>query len=188
MYVSSISPLPKTKPKFPFRYIVYPIPTFSSFNFFRASFWFNKVLQKLIKSYKSELRHLFQYCILIPRKCPCKTPFQHTVCGWGWGSISYQWIFEGEGYASFLVKVLLGREWVDGLLYLPSHPTPTQFRRPWTECCRLEWRRICLHNNNNQQGFFSQLLTYRGTMGWKNSYFYTPRCTWNISEILQRIW
>ena len=27
----------------------------------------------------SELRHLFQCCILIPRKCPRKTPFQHTV-------------------------------------------------------------------------------------------------------------
>ena len=37
------------------------------------------VLQKLTKSYKSELRHLFQFCILIPRKCPRKTPFQHTV-------------------------------------------------------------------------------------------------------------
>ena len=39
----------------------------------------NKVLQKLTKSYKSELRHLLQCCILIPRKCPSKTPFQHTV-------------------------------------------------------------------------------------------------------------
>ena len=39
----------------------------------------NKVLQKLTKSYKSELRNLFQCCILIPMKCPRKTPFQHTV-------------------------------------------------------------------------------------------------------------
>ena len=39
----------------------------------------DKVLQKLTKSYKSELRHLFQCCILIPRKCLFKTPFQHTV-------------------------------------------------------------------------------------------------------------
>ena len=34
------------------------------------------VLQKLTKSYKSELRHLFQCCILIPRQCPRKIPFQ----------------------------------------------------------------------------------------------------------------
>ena len=41
----------------------------------------NKVLQKITKSYKNELRHLFQWCILIPRKCLRKTPFQHTVRG-----------------------------------------------------------------------------------------------------------
>ena len=59
----------------------HPLPTFGSFSFFQASLWLgvNKVLQKLTKSYKSELRHLFQCCILIPRKCPRKTPFQHTV-------------------------------------------------------------------------------------------------------------
>jgi hypothetical protein len=59
----------------------HPLPTFGSFNFFQASLWLgvNSVLQKLTKSYKSELRHLFQCCILIPRKCPRKTPFQHTV-------------------------------------------------------------------------------------------------------------
>ena len=39
----------------------------------------DKVLKKLTKSYKRELRHLFQCIILIPRKCPHKTPFQHTV-------------------------------------------------------------------------------------------------------------
>ena len=37
------------------------------------------MLQKLTKSYKSELRHFFQCCILIAKKCPRKTPFQHTV-------------------------------------------------------------------------------------------------------------
>ena len=61
----------------------HPLPTFGSFSFFQASLWLgvDKVLQKLTKSYKSELRHLFQCCILIPRKCPRKTPFQHTVGG-----------------------------------------------------------------------------------------------------------
>ena len=59
----------------------HPLRTFGSFTFFRASLWLgvNKVLQKLTKSYKGELRHLFQCCILIPWKCPRKTPFQHTV-------------------------------------------------------------------------------------------------------------
>ena len=33
---------------------------------------------KMKSELKSELRHLFQCCIF-PRKCPRKTPFQHTV-------------------------------------------------------------------------------------------------------------
>ena len=37
------------------------------------------MLQKLKKPYKSELRHLFQYRILIRMKCLRKTPLQHTV-------------------------------------------------------------------------------------------------------------
>ena len=59
----------------------HPLQTFGSFSFFQASIWLgvNKVLQKVTKSYKNELRLLFQCCILIPRKCPRKTPFQHTV-------------------------------------------------------------------------------------------------------------
>ena len=59
----------------------HPLPTFGSFSFFQASLWLrvDKVLQKLTKSYESEFRHLFQCCILIPRKCPCKTQFQHKV-------------------------------------------------------------------------------------------------------------
>ena len=59
----------------------HPLPTFGSFSFFQASLWLrvDRVLQRLTKSYKSELRHLFQCCIFIPRKCPRKTPFQHTV-------------------------------------------------------------------------------------------------------------
>ena len=43
------------------------------------SYGVDKVLKKQTKSYKNELRYLFQTCILIPRKCPLKTPFQHTV-------------------------------------------------------------------------------------------------------------
>ena len=56
------------------------LTTFDSFSFFQASLWLgvDKVLQKLTKT---ELKHLFQCCILIPRKCPCKTLFQHTVGG-----------------------------------------------------------------------------------------------------------
>jgi hypothetical protein len=59
----------------------HPLPTFGSFSFFQASILLgvDKVLQKLTKSYKSELRHLFQCRILISMKCPRKTPFQHTV-------------------------------------------------------------------------------------------------------------
>ena len=59
------------------------LPTFGSSSFFQASIWHgvDKVLQKLTKFYKSELRHKLQWCILIPRKCPRKTPFQHTVGG-----------------------------------------------------------------------------------------------------------
>ena len=59
----------------------HPLPTFGSFSFFQASILLgvDKVLQKLTKSYKSELRHLFQCRILIPMKCSRKTPFQHTV-------------------------------------------------------------------------------------------------------------
>ena len=39
------------------------LPTFGSFSLFKASLWLgvNKVFQKLTKSYKSELRHLFQW-------------------------------------------------------------------------------------------------------------------------------
>ena len=40
-------------------------------------------LQKLTKSYKKELRHVFQCRNLIPRKCPRKPPFQLTVGGGG---------------------------------------------------------------------------------------------------------
>ena len=59
----------------------HPLPTFGSFSFFKASLWLgvDKILKKLTKSYKGEHRHLFQCCILIPMKCPRKTPFQHTV-------------------------------------------------------------------------------------------------------------
>ena len=58
--------------------ISWPLPTFGSFSFFQASILLrvNKVLQKLTKSYKSEIRHLIQCCILIPRKCLCKTLFK----------------------------------------------------------------------------------------------------------------
>ena len=101
---------------------------------------------------------------------------------WNQLAFSYQWLFEGEGYDSIPVKVLLGQGGRGCIC-----PPPASSKGP-EQCCRLEWRRICLHNNNNQQGFFSQLLTYRGTMGWNNSYFYTPRFSRNISEILQRIW
>ena len=59
----------------------HPLPSFGIFSFFQASIWLgvDKVLQKWTKSCKIELRHLYQCCILIPRKCPHKTPFQHTV-------------------------------------------------------------------------------------------------------------
>ena len=59
----------------------HPLPNYGNFSFFQASLWLgvDKVLQKLTKSYKSELIHLFQCCIWIPKKCPRKTLFQHTV-------------------------------------------------------------------------------------------------------------
>ena len=59
----------------------HPLPTFVIFSFFQASIWLrvDKVLQKITKSYKNELRHLFQCSILILRKRPRKTPFQNTV-------------------------------------------------------------------------------------------------------------
>ena len=57
------------------------LPVFYSFSFFKESLWLvvDKVLQKLKKSYKSDIRLLFQCCILIPSKCPRKTPFQNTL-------------------------------------------------------------------------------------------------------------
>ena len=63
----------------------HPLPTFGSFSHFKASIQLgvDKVLQKLTKSHKNELRHLFQCCILIPTKSPRKTLFQHTVGGGG---------------------------------------------------------------------------------------------------------
>ena len=56
---------------------------FDGFSFFHTSLWgyVDKILQKLTKCYKSELRHLFECSILVPRKCLRKTPFQHTVRG-----------------------------------------------------------------------------------------------------------
>ena len=62
------------------------LPTFGSFIFFQTSLWHGVdkiLLQKQRNSNKSELRHLFQCCILIPRKCQRRTPFQHTVQCWG---------------------------------------------------------------------------------------------------------
>ena len=59
----------------------HPLSMFGSFSFFQESIWLrvDKVLRKLTKLYENELRHLFQCCILIPGKCPRKTPFQYTV-------------------------------------------------------------------------------------------------------------
>ena len=59
----------------------HPLPTFGISSFCQAFLWLgvDKVLQKLTKSYKGELWHLLQCCILIPRKCPHKTTFQHAV-------------------------------------------------------------------------------------------------------------
>ena len=57
----------------------HPLPSFGSFSFSKASrLRFDNVLQKLTKSYKSKVRHLFQCCILISRKCLHKIPFQHS--------------------------------------------------------------------------------------------------------------
>ena len=59
----------------------HPLQTFGSFSFFQVSIGLgvDKVLYKLTKSYKSELRHLFQCCILIPRKC-LRKPHFNTQC------------------------------------------------------------------------------------------------------------
>ena len=38
-----------------------------------------KDIKKILKFYKDEFRLQFHCCILIPRKCPRKTLFQHTV-------------------------------------------------------------------------------------------------------------
>ena len=64
-----------------------PLPTLGSFSFFQASLWLgvDKLLKKLTKSYKSDLRHLFQWSILIPRKCLRKNQFQQTGGGGGGG-------------------------------------------------------------------------------------------------------
>ena len=73
------------KKKLSFRH---PLPTFDSFSFFRHPFdsrLMRYILQKLTKSFEIELRHLFQCCILIPKKCLHKTPFQHKV--WGGGTL-----------------------------------------------------------------------------------------------------
>ena len=61
--------------------LMHPLPAFGSFRFFQASLWLRvkKVLETLTKSYKSEIRHLCQCCILFPWKCRRKTSFQHTV-------------------------------------------------------------------------------------------------------------
>ena len=54
-----------------------------SFNFFQTSIWLgvDKVLQEITKSYKNELRHFFQYCTLIPRKCLHKTYSKYSGVG-----------------------------------------------------------------------------------------------------------
>ena len=41
--------------------------------------WVGKDITEILKSYKNELRLQFYCYILIPRKCPRKTLFQHTV-------------------------------------------------------------------------------------------------------------
>ena len=59
----------------------HPLPNFGTFSFFQASILLgvDRVLKKLTKLYKSELKHLCQCCILIPRKCPHKPHF-NTQC------------------------------------------------------------------------------------------------------------
>ena len=93
----------------------HPLPTFGSFSFFQSSLWLgvDKVLQKLTKSYKLELKYLFQCCISIPRKCPCKTPLQHTVCVWGGGELRRKpspppefWELKGGNCIQFLNTLL----------------------------------------------------------------------------------
>ena len=63
----------------------HPLPTFGSFSYFQTSLSLGveQGLQKLPKFDINDLRLLFHCFILIPRKCPRKIPFQHTVCVWG---------------------------------------------------------------------------------------------------------
>ena len=71
-----------------------PLPTsFGSFSFFQVSLWLlgvDKVLQKLPKSCKCQLWHLFQCFILIPRKPHFNTQWER----WGQGTSAihdYTW-------------------------------------------------------------------------------------------------
>ena len=58
---------------------------FGSFSYFQTSLSLGveQGLQKLPKFDINDLKHLFHYYILIPRKCPRKTPFktQYWYCG-----------------------------------------------------------------------------------------------------------
>ena len=59
----------------------YPSSNFGGFSFFKASLLLrvDKVLQKLTKSHKSELRHLLQSCILIPLMSAYKPISTHSA-------------------------------------------------------------------------------------------------------------
>ena len=60
---------------------VYPLSNFSSFRYFQTSLSLGveQGLQKLPKFDINDLKFLFHCYVLIPRKCPRKTPFK-TQC------------------------------------------------------------------------------------------------------------
>ena len=110
------------------------LPTFGSFSFFQTSLWLgvDKFLQKLTKSYKSEIRLLYQWCILIPRKCLHKTPFQHTV-QWGPNQILADRLkSDSSGYLCLQPEML-----PDGRTWKPCVFTSNPYPRSLISYCPL---------------------------------------------------
>ena len=127
----------------------------------------DKVLQKLTKSYKSEIRHLFQCCILILRKCPRKTPFQHTVLpSPNHRTFRRFWIYAGRVGSGHLGQICkrgqAGHAWKDGL------------NKTWISISKIQLSIILnsglfLKNSSKELSIYDSFVNYFGS--WEENNF-----------------
>ena len=132
----------------------HPLPTFGSFNFFQASFWpgVNKVLQKLTKSYKSELRQL---CISMShpdvQKKSTQNPISHYDVGRSenWVNRQKKWRVHLPLHFFLSVNSISTRRATDY-----AHHMPPDYQTTLRPCKELnEWQEIYCKENSWIQFF-----------------------------------